>query len=251
MKAGTLVVAVMAGVLAACAPTETQRTDSRHAAAINVDLAKAYIREGDTTQAMRKLQRALAQAPNFAPAHGTLAVLYNRLGETDQAEEHFKKALKLKPDAPSVRNNYGTFLCAQSRWPEAEKQFLRAAKNPLYETPEYAYTNAGLCALRSSQTESAERYFASALRHNPRYAVALFNMAQLSFQRDQFLRTRAYVQRYSEVAPFTPAVLWLGILAERQLGDRDAAGNYAVRLKTMFPDSQQARLLAELEKRER
>ncbi len=39
-------------------------------------------------------------------------------------------------------------LCQQNRLDEAENTFLKAAANPLYESPEIAITNAGSLSLQ-------------------------------------------------------------------------------------------------------
>ncbi len=52
------------------------------------------------------------------------------------------------------------FLCQEGRLEEAEKTFLRAAANPLYETPEIAITNAGSLSLVTINREAeAEKYY--------------------------------------------------------------------------------------------
>jgi type IV pilus assembly protein PilF len=58
-----------------------------------------------------------------------------------------------------------------------------------------------------------------------------------------YLQARAYLQRYKAGSAHTAETLWAGYQIEEQLGDKDAAANYAVRLKSRFPDSVQTTLL--------
>ena len=234
--------------LMACAPQKVREEGVSSPARLNVELGKAYIHEGDFKQAMTKLQRAVDQSPNYAEAHGALAILHWQLGEPDKAEREFREAIRLNPDDPQFHNNFGVFLCEQERFDLAEEQFTRALANPLYETPEHSYTNAGLCALRRPDHTLAEKHFRAALQRNPRFAPALLRMGEISFDGQHYLQARAYLQRYSEVAQPTAESLWLGVRTERKLGDRDAASSYALRLRSNFPDSEQTRLLLESNK---
>ncbi len=234
--------------LAACTPDNAREESINSPARLNVELGKAYIHEGDFKQAMVKLQRAIDDAPNYPEAHGTLAILNWRLGEKDKAEREFREAIRLDPGDPQFHNNYGVFLCEQEQYDKAEEQFMDALKNPLYETPEHAHTNAGLCALRHSDTGSAEKHFRAALRRNPKFPVALLKMGEISYQGAHYLQARAYLQRYAEVGQTTAESLWLGVRTERKLNDRDAASSYALRLRAKFPDSEQTRLLLNSDK---
>jgi type IV pilus assembly protein PilF len=229
--------------LTACAPTNVNEVQTEKPAKVNVELGKAYMRQNNYNEAMIKLNRALKEDPNYAPAHSAIAVLYDRLEEVDKADEHYRKALELDPKNSLIHNNYGAFLCKRDHLQEADAQFQLALKDPLYPTPEYAYTNAGLCALRIPDLEKAETYFRAALQRQPKFPVALFQMAKLNFDAKNYLPARAYIQRYLEAGPETPSVLWMAVQVERELGDRNASASYAMRLKGQFPESEETRLL--------
>ena len=144
-------------------------------------------------------------------------------------------------------NNYARFLCQIGRNSEAEPIFIEAAANPLYPTPDLAITNAGICAYQDERKEDAEKYFRRALEINPKSAIALLQMAQLGFDKKNYLSTRAHLQRYLEVSRHSPSSLWLGIKVENELGDKNALSSYALSLKNNFPDSEEAELLMEFE----
>ena len=74
-------------------------------------------------------------------------------------------------------------------------------------------------------------------------------MALLMRNSERPLPARAYLQRYSELVAPEPRSLWLGILIERKLGDAQAVANYSMRLKSNFPNTEEARLLRESEKK--
>lgn len=247
MRASLLCV-TMVLALAGCATTGGGPSADQKAARVNTQLGAAYLRQNQFEQAMDRLTKAVAQDPDNAEAHSVLAVLYHRLGEYKDAEYHYRQSVELAPDDAALRNNYGQFLCERGKTAEAEQQLKRATENPLYRTPEYPLTNAGICVLRAGRKEAAEGYFLQALRANPSFAPALLRMAQLRQDARESLSARGFYQRYLAVAPQTPESLWLGIQIERVLGDRSAVGSYSLLLKGKFPDSEEARKLIESEK---
>lgn len=208
-----------------------------------VQLGVGYMKEGKYELATARLKRAAETDPKSAQAQNMLGLLYETLNQSEKAEAHYRKAVALDPELAPARNNYGTFLCNHGRSKEAEAEFKAALANPLYQNPEIAYTNAGLCLQRAGDLDRAEEYLRAALAKNPRMALALFNMSRISLETGHTLSARAYLQRYQEVAPVTAESLWLGYQVEKRLGDNDAASSYATRLEADFPDSQELRLL--------
>ena len=91
--------------------------------------------------------------------------------------------------------------------------------------------------------DTAETYFRNALERNPRIAIALLQMAEISYATDNYLSARGYLQRYLEISTHTAKSLWLGIQIENELGDKDALSSYKLLLKNKFPDSKEAKLL--------
>jgi len=209
----------------------------------NLNLAIEYMRLGNYDTALAKLDRAYQADPRYYATHNVYGLLYQQLNEDKKAEQHFKKALSLNKNDSQTMNNYAGFLCQKGQLDKAETIFMRAAANPLYETPAVPYTNAGICAWRAGQRERAEQYFRRALALNPQIAMALMQMAQLTFEQDKFMSARAYLQRYQQIAAPTPQSLWLGIQVERILGDQDAVASYSLLLKNNYPDSKEASLL--------
>lgn len=239
LAAATLVLAV-----SGCNQANVRPDDERSSSAeANMELGIVYMREGKKAIALELLQKSIAQDPDLAEAHNAIAVLYENLGETDKADDHFGRAISLDPKNPQAHNNYGSFLCRNKRYDDAEGHFLEAAKNPLYESPEVAYTNAGICANTAKDAAKAEQYWRKALELNPRFPAALLHMARLNVTTKNFLQARAYLQRLHEQVKPNAESLWLGVQTERALGDKNAEASYAMLLKNGFPDSPQAKQL--------
>lgn len=231
-----------------CASTglndEKESPDTK-AAESNVQLGVEYMRQGKNDIAMEKLERALAQNPELPAAHHYIAVLHERLGQDERAEKHYRRAIRLDADNSRIHNNYGQFLCEQQRFEEAEKHFLAAVSDPLYEAKPLVYTNAGICAQRSGNMEKAEEYFRIALGIRPDFAPALLQMMKWNYEHGEYLKARGYLERYRSVAPVSATSLWWGVQVERALGDENAAASYALRLRADYPNSVEAKWLKE------
>lgn len=228
--------------LAACASRADlpEGVDLKEAARVNMQLGVEYMRKQEMDLALIKLKRAVEQDPELVAAQSSIAYVYASTGQSAQAEKHYRKALALDPDDASVRNNFGVFLCGQGKITEAQRYFVEAATSKSYPTPEAAWTNAGVCARRQPDLEAAERYLREALKLNPKFPDALAQMAWITYQKKDYWRVRAFLQRYEAASQPTPETLWLGAMTERQLGDGDTARKYEMRLKREFPESEQA-----------
>lgn len=237
-------------LVAGCATTAGPAPSTealKEASDINTQIGIIYLKRGNLELAMRKLKKALRQDAENADAHMTLAVVYEKLDKPALARKHYQRAVNLEPKNSEALNNYGQFLCEQGEYERAQHYFQRAAANPLYETPQVPLANAGICALQQGDRKEAESFFLRALKHAPRFPLALFYMAKLRFNSDQLLSARGYYQRYLAVASQTPETLWLGIRLEQALGNEDAVASYKLLLKHKFPDSKQTRRLLEWE----
>jgi type IV pilus assembly protein PilF len=183
------------------------------------------------------LHTAVNADRSYAPAYDALALVYMELKEDAQAEANFRQSLKMNPNSSETRNNYGLFLCQRGREKEGLRQLLDALKNPLYQTPDVAYKNAGVCA-RKSDPKLAEGYFHRAVKLNPNQAQAWYGLAEVSFARDDYAAAKEYLGRYvALVGNPGPDGLWLGARIEHRLGDRTALANYGMQLRRRFPSS--------------
>jgi type IV pilus assembly protein PilF len=221
-------------------PAPRAEPNLQEAARLNTDLGLNYARAGNFEVAFDKFERALNQDANYAPAHAGIALVYSQRRENEKAEKHYEKALQLQPNDPITRNNYGVFLCAQQRYKDADKMFLKAATSSNYREPDKAYTNAGVCARRVPDLEKAESYFREALRLRPESPEPLQQMASMCLERKDYAGAKGFLKRYEKVGAPTAATLWLGAKIEFALGDENAAAEYARRLRTEFPDSEES-----------
>ena len=226
---------------------QSQKLDNESPSMINTRLGIEYMRLGQHEVALQKLQKALEIDDRNVEANTGLALLYERLNQNESVSKYYETALAIEPNNSSTHNNYGSFLCRFNRGEEAQTHFKRALENPLYKTPELAYTNAGLCALKTQDRNKAMEFFRKALETRPEFPVALFHLADLSEQRDDITEAQAYYKRFVAVSMQTPASLWLGIRLARRTGDKNAEASYSLVLRSKFPESEETKMLHNLE----
>jgi type IV pilus assembly protein PilF len=235
-------------LLVACGSNAKRQTEKAHEAAIyNVQLGLAYMNQGDLERAKDKLDRALSQDPDNADVHSARATLFARLNQKDKADEEFRAALRLAPHDPRMVNNYAVYLCQNGRNDEGVKRFLEAARNPLYPTPEAAYTNAGVCLRAAKRDDEARLDFTRALQLKPNFAEAQFQLANLQFDHGELAPARASIDSFIGNYNATADLLLLGVRIARAQGDRLGAQRYARKLQLDFPGTDQARALAQLD----
>ncbi len=243
--AGLLTVVLGAG----CAGLQPQASgDQKRAAEINAELGISYLRQNELGQAQRALERALQFDPNLPMTHLGLASLRQRQGVTDAAIGHYRKALALEPNNAYAQTNLGDLLCRQGETEAGLDLLERAIANPSYSAREVALLNAGLCHRRAGDTERAEARIREALRLDPEYPEALYEMAVLSFEAGRPLQTRAFLSRLRALGISSAGSLFLCHQAEMTLSNHSEAEACARQLQHEFSDSEEA---AELQRRER
>lgn len=253
MRARFAFAAVFCGVLAACSskprvdntppPQPVMKPDLQEAAKYNVELGIAYMQRGELAVAKDKLERAVKESPRDPQVRSALALLYERLGNTDQADEEFREAVRLAPHDPDIANNYAVYLCRTHRAKQGVQQLLATARNPLYTTPEAAYTNAAVCLRSEHKDAEAQRALESAIALRPGFAEAIFQLADLEMQHGELANARARIDRYIEVYTATPDLLMLGVRISKALHDPRGQQRYEQRLRVDFPNSPQTQAL--------
>jgi type IV pilus assembly protein PilF len=222
---------------------EDASTKRQDAARTRTDLGQKYMQQGKLEVALDNLQKALDYDSNYVDAHTVIAVLYEAINDPVKAGEHYKRAAELKPKGGDVLNNYGWFLCRQGHPDDAENYFVRALADPFYQTPGVALTNSGTCLLRAGKRDQAEAQLRRALELQPNDGEALFQLASALYQKGEYFKARAFMQRFETAAQPRPDALMLGRNIELKLGNGSAAGDYTRRLMQSFPQSEQARSL--------
>ncbi|MFC5513320.1 type IV pilus biogenesis/stability protein PilW [Massilia jejuensis] len=238
------------GLLAACATggsgnaelkTASDQTALEKRANIRLQLAVGYYQQGKHDIALDEVKQAIAADPGYADAYGMRALIYTAMGQVPLADDNYRQALRLAPGNPDLANNYGAFLCQSANRPaEAMRQFDAALKNPSYKTPVSALVNAGVCSMKTGNTDAAERYLLDALRYNPELPAVSSGLARVYFERRDYQRAGFFINRLTEVSKLdnlSADALWLAMRVQRKLGDRSMEASLVAQLRRRFPGS--------------
>jgi type IV pilus assembly protein PilF len=245
MKAAACRAAVLVVLmaLAACAHNKSgfKKASPAQMAQSNMQLSIEYMKLGKLMESRTFIEKALSQDPQNPSVQMTAGLVYERLRDMNQAEHGYSTAYRLGKSDPNIVNAYAGFLCRTGKAQAGEKLFAAIADSPLYQTPEVALVNAGVCLRGTGDVVDAQRYFNRALVIRPNMPEAQLQLGNIAFDRGDAAEARDMVQQYLAVNPPTPEVLWLGFRAARKLGDSAGAASFARRVQTDFPDSDQAR----------
>ena len=212
-------------------------------ARIHTDLGGGYYAQGQMGVALEEFSTAVQVDSSYAPAYNGLGLVYAALKEDDKAENSFHRSLQLDPENSEAHNNYGTFLCSRNRVDESIKEFMSALKNPLYTSPELAWLNAGICAMKKGDDKSAEGYLNNALQAQPGTRSAHYQLASLYFRRGEFEPANQHFQQFIQSGEPSPEALWLGIRIAREINDHNGEASYGMLLRNKYPNSEQAKSL--------
>jgi len=202
-----------------------------------------YLKRGDYVYALQRAKRGLELSPSSSQGNNVIALVYEQVGENGPAETHYKRALSSSPRDSYIHNAYGAFLCKNGRYAEAEQEFQAALDNPLYQTPEVALTNSGVCAFKAGDNARAETQLRQALQRNGHLPTALYHLAEIYAANGDFTRAKSYLDRHHSFQRPTAKSLALGIRIARGMGDKNAAASYEMLLRNNFPDSEDLLLI--------
>ncbi len=224
------------------------KLDRAHQSAkIHTELAAEYFNRGQFDVAIEEVTEALKAQSNYAPAYNVLGLINMTLNENNKALDNFEKAIRIAPKNSEINNNYGWFLCQRfpQRMDQAIDYLMIAAKDPLYLTPEMAFTNAGLCELKRQRYNEAQVFFQKALSIQSNYSPALTGLVDIDFQRGNLVSAKSKLADLLQSNTSTPESLFLAIQIEQAMGDQLATDSYIFQLQKYFPDSKEAAAIRE------
>lgn len=248
MKNSNLIIpnAICLLLMAGCVSTTTgsitePERDNKEAADLNYQLGARYYQQGSYNLALDRLKLATEFDPKMAAAYSALALTYEALDNKRLASEAYENAIRVAPRDFDIQNTYAVFLCRQQDYSQAQKYFDKAGSHPENDDAEVTLTNAGVCMGQKPDLAAAEKYFRKALDHKRNYGEALLQLCLLKFQQEDYLGSRAFLQRYMSSTIPTAGVLYLASKIEDMLDNQRGKTDYEDQLIREFPSSPEAR----------
>ncbi len=232
---------LLGGCISTTTGTAPMEADEAGAAELNYQLGARYYQNGQYDLARDRLLLSIKLEPGNAIAHSTLALTYEALDNLRLARESYAEAIRVAPRNFDVQNTYAVFLCNQRDYAGAREFFDKAGSHPENDNAEVTLTNAGVCMLQKRDQAAAERYFREALDRRSNYSEALLQLCLMKYQQQDYLASRAFLQRFMAGNKTTAGVLFLGVQIEGKLGDDRARKELVDQLLREFPTSAEAR----------
>jgi len=237
--------------LSACISSETTTTlnnpqglkvefDPQIAAETRLKLALLYLENKQMQLAKENLDQAKQYQPNNAKVFHIFAYYYQQVNEDENAETYYKKSISVDADNGDTYHNYGTFLCAQARYKEADELFLKAISLPHYNRVADTYTNAALCAQENKNYYKAIDYGEHALSHNPKNIDLNLFLAALNITVKKYDAAMSYLINFQRISEPTAESLWQWVRLSYFDGNKSSLSKHGQQLLELFPDTPQA-----------
>ena len=242
----TIALILMLSVLTGCvtdkAFPEPEKKPPEERAKIHADLAGNYLQRGQIDVAIEEVEKSLELDSNNKPANYIMALVQIKLNKPEKSEAYFKKAVKEPDPLPSAQHDYANFLCREGEYKKAEDLYKDLLANVLYKNRARLLSNIGACFFKQEKYREAENAFRQSLQMNPNLPDTLLLMTRISFIKGKPLETRGWYSRYFQIgAKGGPEILYIAYKTEKELGDKNAAASYALKLRSKYPASSQAK----------
>lgn len=214
-----------------------KQPDLKKAALFNVQLGMGYLKQGDRPRAKKKFLLAMEQEPSSADVNAAMAYYYEQTNELDKAKNYYLKAISLSSNGGAQLNNYGTFLCRQGEYKNAEMYFLKAVKDEHYIHTAGAYENAGLCAEAIPDLNKAKHYFKTALNQDPSRKMSLYELVKIESKQGHDAEALALIQKNPESVLNDKIFLALAKETAEKAGKFDIAAEYENNLNKINPQT--------------
>ncbi len=216
----------------------------RNQAEAHTALALGYYERGQFDVALEELDEARKLDDRYAMIYNGYGLVYSYMKDDAKASSNFQRAIELDPNNPEIRHNWGWFLCTSGRARDSLAEFNRVALDPLYKTPEIAFTNAGRCALSINDKAAARQYLQRALNVKPSYSPAAYSLAELDYGEGKLAEARTMMRIVMQSPTPSADALFLGACIERKLNDKKAEESYILQLHNRYPKAEQTQRIA-------
>ena len=211
-------------------------------AKLYLQVAMGYLREKDTTSALRQVFEAESISPDYADVHHLKAMIYMITNEIDSAITSSQIALKLNPKSSASHNLLGNLLMSKREFNEAEEHLKLSAADPLFTDNFKSKTALGIIEYRRGNLSKAELHLQRAIGANPTSACdAYYYLGQVFLIQGKVDSAITQLERgsHKQCSMNPETLLSLGDAYARQK-KFDAARKELVFIQANFPDTEYA-----------
>ncbi|MBW4936319.1 type IV pilus biogenesis/stability protein PilW [Marinobacter sp. F4206] len=221
----------------------SREADRQEAIDDYVQLATAYIGQGNLDRARHHLERALDLDSDSSAARAAMGLVYNAEGEAELAESSFKQAIAADEGYTRARVYYGAFLYGQGRMDDARDQFRAASRDTEYKDRGSVFFNLGMTQERLDELDNAATSYRRAVELSRGDARSLLALSRVLADQGDYDAAARYYARLSSMMQrndrlrHSPESLLTGIRIARHLENRNQEASLALQLKNNFPES--------------
>lgn len=243
----TLLTALLSGCVTTTDSRFAREADRQKALTDYVQLASAYIGQGNFERARHHLDRALEIDSSNSPALAAKGLVFANEGEPELAESNFRRAISA--DSKNTRANvyYGAFLYGQGRMEQARDQFAKASGDTGYRDRGSVFFNLGMTQEQLGDFPAAISSYRRATelaRGDPKTLLALsrvlLEIDDVTAADYYYSRLLTIMQRSDRLQHSAESLL-LGVRIARLLDKRDQEASLALMLRNNFPESAELR----------
>jgi len=134
--------------------------------------------DGRFVEAADTLLALVEKAPDSFPYCARLATLLDGMGQTEAAIDRYLRLLARQPELAAAHFNLALLLKKQKQFKDAMAAYDQSVRLGI-DRVEEVYTNMGVLYSEMHRGDKARELYARALRTDPEYIPALFNLAGL------------------------------------------------------------------------
>lgn len=240
----TLLVAFLVTGCVTTTDSRFSREADRQKAVDNyVQLATAYIGQGNTERARHHLDRALELEPDSSPALAAFGLIYNSDGDAELAEKSFRQAISSDSSYTRAKVYYGAFLYSHGRMEESRDQFRAASKDTDYKDRGSVFYNLGMTQERLGLQEEAAVSYRRASELTRGDARSLLSLSRVMVDSGDIAGAARHYDRLTQIMArnerlrHSPESLFTGIRIARYFGNQNQEASLVLQLKNNFPES--------------
>lgn len=137
-------------------------------------LGISYLTEKRLHDAFIEFQKAIKLNPQDKGSLNALGLINTEFEKYEEAASYYRRAIATDPNYSEAINNLGVTYIRMEQWDKAIDSFRMVLENPVYPTPEWAYSNMGYAFYRKGEYIDALNALRNALKRDPRFPQAIY-----------------------------------------------------------------------------
>lgn len=176
-------------------------------------LGVSHLKSNNPTQALKELLQAVQLDPKNDEINEALAQAYQRKKAYRLAEKHYLKAIEFGGDNPRYKNNLASLYLLMEEWDNAIDYFDQAANNLLFMNPHVALAGKGYAYLQKKDYQAALEQFKETTAMAPRFAQGYYLQGEAYKAMGDADRARIALEQALDISPnYAQALYQLAIL---------------------------------------